>query len=163
MKTNRDRVRYITYAAMIGALYFILTWVSELVGLARLTPQVRLGEALCVLVWFTPAAVPGLFVGCLVANLTMGSVVWDVIFGSVATLIGAYLGSRLKNKWLVPLPTVISNTLIIPFIILYCYMDTVSAELYTVSAIGVLFGEIVSAYVLGMLLLLALDKKKLFK
>ncbi|MBQ9743625.1 MAG: QueT transporter family protein [Clostridia bacterium] len=163
MKTNKDRVLNLTRAAMIGALYFILTWISELMGLARLTPQIRLGEALCILTWFTPSAVPGLFVGCLLANLTMGSVVWDVIFGSLATLIGAFIGSRLKCKWLVPLPTVLANTLIIPFIILYCYMDTVSLELYTVSALGVLFGELVSAYVLGMILLIALDKRKLLK
>ena len=127
-----------------------------------MTPQIRLGEALCVLTWFTPAAVPGLFVGCILANLTMGCVIWDVIFGSLATLIGAYVGSKMKKKWLVPLPTVISNTVIVPFIIIYCYMDTVSLGVYGVTAVTVLIGEIVSAYAIGILLLLAMSKHRIF-
>ena len=147
---------------MIAALYFVLTWISELAGLAYMTPQIRLGEALCVLTWFTPAAVPGLFVGCILANLTMGCVIWDVIFGSLATLIGAYVGSKMKKKWLVPLPTVISNTVIVPFIIIYCYMDTVSLGVYGVTAVTVLIGEIVSAYAIGILLLLAMSKHRIF-
>jgi len=163
MKSKKEKITYLTYASMIAALYVILTWMSEILGLAYLTPQIRLGEALCVLVWFTPAAVPGLFVGCIISNLTMGCVIWDVIFGSLATLIGAFFGSKMKRKWLVPLPTVMSNSLVVPFIILYCYMDRVSIELYTVTAIGVLIGEIASAYVIGLLLLYAMDKRGIFK
>ena len=163
MKSKKEKITYLTYASMIAALYVILTWMSEILGLAYLTPQIRLGEALCVLVWFTPAAVPGLFVGCIISNLTMGCVIWDVIFGSLATLIGAFFGSKMKRKWLVPLPTVMSNSLVVPFIILYCYMDRVSIELYTVTAIGVLIGEVASAYVIGLLLLYAMDKRGIFK
>jgi len=158
-----EKIRNLTYGAIIAALYFVLTWISELAGLAYMTPQIRLGEALCVLVWFIPAAVPGLFVGCLLANLTMGCVVWDVVFGSLATLIGALIGSRIRIKWLVPLPTVISNTVIIPFIIIYCYMDTVSLSLYGITALTVFIGEIVSAYVIGILLLMAMSKHSIFK
>ncbi len=157
-----EKIRNLTYGAMIAALYFVLTWMSELAGLAYMTPQIRLGEALCVLTWFTPAAVPGLFVGCILANLTMGCVIWDVVFGSLATLIGAYVGSKMKKKWLVPLPTVISNTVIVPFIIIYCYMDTVSLGVYGVTAVTVLIGEIVSAYAIGILLLLAMSKHRIF-
>ena len=163
MKSKRDKITYLTYASMIAALYFILTWMSELLGLAYLTPQIRLGEALCILAWFTPAAVPGLFVGCIISNLTMGCVVWDVIFGSLATLIGAYFGSKMKRKWLVPLPTVLSNSVVVPFIIIYCYMDSVSPEIYTVTAVGVLVGEILSAYVIGLVLLYAIDKRNIFR
>ena len=159
---KNEKIRKLTYGAMIAALYFVLTWISELAGLAYMTPQIRLGEALCVLTWFTPAAVPGLFAGCLLANLTMGCVVWDVIFGSLATLIGAYVGSKIKIKWLVPLPTVISNTAIVPFIIIYCYMDSVSLSLYGITALTVLIGEIVSAYVIGILLLVAMSKHSIF-
>ena len=159
---KNEKIRKLTYGAMIAALYFVLTWISELAGLAYMTPQIRLGEALCVLTWLTPAAVPGLFAGCLLANLTMGCVVWDVIFGSLATLIGAYVGSKIKIKWLVPLPTVISNAVIIPFIIIYCYMDTISLSVYVVTALTVLIGEIVSAYVIGILLLAAMSKHSIF-
>ena len=159
---KNEKIRKLTYGAMIAALYFVLTWISELAGLAYMTPQIRLGEALCVLTWFTPAGVPGLFAGCLLANLTMGCVVWDVIFGSLATLIGAYVGSKIKIKWLVPLPTVISNAVIIPFIIIYCYMDTLSLSVYVVTALTVLIGEIVSAYVIGILLLAAMSKHSIF-
>ncbi len=161
---KNDKVRNLTYGAMIAALYFALTWISELAGLAYMTPQIRLGEALCVLAWFIPAAVPGLFVGCLLSNLTMGCVVWDVIFGSLATLIGAFVGSKLKTKWLVPLPTVISNAVIVPFIIIYCYMDTLSWSwaVYGATALSVLIGEVVSAYVIGIILMLAMSKHKIF-
>ena len=159
---KNEKIRKLTYGAMIAALYFVLTWISELAGLAYMTPQIRLGEALCVLTWFTPAAVPGLFAGCLLANLTMGCVVWDVIFGSLATLVGAYVGSKIKIKWLVPLPTVISNTAIVPFIIIYCYMDSVSLSLYGITALTVLIGEIVSAYIIGIILLTAMSKHSIF-
>jgi uncharacterized membrane protein len=163
MKSKREKITYLTYASMIAALYVILTWMSDILGLAYLTPQIRLGEALCVLTWFTPAAVPGLFIGCIISNLTMGCVVWDVIFGSLATLIGAFFGFKMKRKWLVPLPTVISNTVVVPFIILYCYMDGVGLELYTVTAIGVFAGEVLSAYVIGLILLYAVDKRNIFR
>ena len=160
---NKDKILYLSYAAMIAAIYVALTWISELAGLAYLTPQIRLGEAMCVLVWFTPAAVPGLFVGCLIANITMGCVIWDVLLGSLATLIGAYIGSKIKIKWLVPLPTVISNTVIVPTVIMYCYMDTVSLGVYGITALTVLAGEIASAYVIGILLLTAMSKHRVFK
>ena len=163
MKKKISPALYLTRGAIIAALYVALSWVSEIFGLAHLVPQVRLSEALCVLAWFTPAAVPGLFVGCLIANLTMGCVIWDVIFGSIATLIGVYLGSKLKNRWLVPLPTVISNSLIVPIVIYYCYMDGTGWGVYWVTAIGVLVGEIVSAYIIGMVLLFAIESRKLFK
>ena len=164
MNKNKDKLLKLTYAAIIASLYVALSWVSEIFGLAHLVPQVRLGEALCVLVWFTPAAVPGLFVGCIIANLTMGCVVWDVILGSAATLIGAYLGSKLKSRWLVPIPTVISNTLIVPFVIYFFYLNRAGGiAAFGVAAAGVFAGEVVSAYIIGMVLLFAVESRKLFK
>ena len=150
----------LTEAALIGAMYFVLTWLSNTFGLASGAIQLRLSEALCVLPYFMPAATPGLFVGCLLSNLSMGSVIWDTLFGSVATLIGAFFASKLKNKWLVPLPTVIANTVVVPFVVLLCYTPGVkSVGVYATITAGVFAGEIVSAYVLGMVLLLALDKR----
>lgn len=150
----------LTEAALVGAMYFVLTWLSNTFGLASGAIQLRLSEALCVLPYFMPAATPGLFVGCLLSNLSMGSVIWDTLFGSVATLIGAFFASKLKNKWLVPLPTVIANTVVVPFVVLLCYTPGVkSVGVYATITAGVFAGEIVSAYVLGMVLLLALDKR----
>ena len=152
---------YLTQAALVGAMYFVLTWLSNFFGLASGAIQLRLSEALCVLPYFMPSATPGLFVGCLISNLSMGSVIWDTLFGSLATLIGAFVASKLKNKWLVPVPTVLANTVIVPFVVLFCYTPGVkSVGVYATITAGVFAGEVLSAYVLGMLLLLALDKRK---
>lgn len=164
MKNTRERVLFLAYSAIIAALYVALTWLSNAFGLASMAVQVRLSEALCVLSFFTPAAPVGMFVGCLISNLTMGSAPLDIVFGSIATLIGAYLGTKMKNKWLVPLPTVISNTIIVPFVILICYIgEPWNLGLYAITALGVFVGEVVSAYIIGMLLLLALNKHNIFK
>ena len=152
---------YLTQAALIGAMYFALTWMSNFFGLANGAVQLRLGEALCVLPYFMPSAVPGLFVGCLISNLSMGCVIWDTLFGSLATLIGAFVASKLKNKYLVPLPTVIANTVIVPFVVMYCYTPGVkSFGVYATITASVFAGEILSAYVLGIILLLALNKHR---
>ena len=152
---------YLTQAALMGAMYFVLTWLSNFFGLASGAIQLRLSEALCVLPYFMPSATPGLFVGCLLSNLSMGSVIWDTLLGSLATLIGAFVASKLKNKWLVPLPTVLANTVIVPFVVLFCYTPGVkSFGVYATITAGVFAGEVLSAYVLGMMLLLALDKRK---
>ena len=110
----------------------------------------RVAEALTILPLFTPAAVPGLFLGCLLANILGGAIVYDVIFGSLATLIGAVLGYLLrKNRWLVPLPTVLANALIVPFVLRYGYGVDLPVPLMMVY---VAVGEIISCYVLGELL-----------
>lgn len=82
---------------MIAALYVVLTYITNLLGLASGTIQVRFSEALCILPVFTPAAIPGLFIGCLISNLITGGIIWDIIFGSIATLLGA-LGTYFLRK-----------------------------------------------------------------
>ena len=104
---NKSKIRFICYAAAIAALYVVLTWLSSAFGLSSGVIQCRISEALCVLVYFTPAAIPGLTIGCLISNIMTGAVVWDVIFGTLATLIGAIAGYLIRKcKWLVPMPTV---------------------------------------------------------
>ena len=161
---RNQKIKSITRAALIAALYVVLTHLSNLLGLASGAVQVRFSEALCVLPFFLPSAIPGLFVGCIIANLTTGAVVWDVIFGSLATLIGAYFASKLKNKYLVPLPTVLSNTVIVPVVILFCYTarDAWTVQNYLIGVVGVFAGEVISAYVFGMALLSSLNKRKNF-
>ncbi len=159
---NRN-LRFLCRGALVAALYVVLTWLCALVGLDKGVIQLRLSEALCVLPAFTGAAVPGLFVGCLLANLLTGSALPDVVFGSLATLIGA-LGAYLlrRRKWLVPLPTVLANALIIPFVLRFAYgaEGTIPYFMLTVGA-----GEVISAYICGMLLYAALSRQKaqLFK
>lgn len=159
---NRN-LRFLCRGALVAALYVALTWLCALVGMSSGVIQVRLSEALCVLPAFTGAAVPGLFVGCLLANLLTGSALPDIIFGSLATLIGA-LGAYFlrRRKWLVPLPTVLANTLIIPFVLRFAYGAEGSIP-YFMLTVGA--GEVISAYICGMLLYAALERRaaNLFK
>lgn len=118
--------------------------------------QVRIAESLTAFLMFTPAAVPGLFVGCLIANILGGAVLPDVIFGSLATLIGAVLGRKLFDKrWLFPIPMVLSNALIIPFVLRYGYGVEIPIPLMMVYIAG---GEIVGCYILGEILVSVLLK-----
>ena len=106
--------------------------------------------------FFTPAAIPGLTVGCLISNLLTGCLWQDVIFGTLATLLGA-IGAYVLRRfpYLVPLPTVIANTLIVPAVLVWAYHVE---DGYAFLTLTVGIGEIISAYVLGILLLVALRK-----
>lgn len=158
-KTN---VKGITYASIIASLYVVLTFIANSLGLASGVIQVRISEALTILPVFTPAAIPGLFVGCLISNITMGSVIWDVIFGSIATLIGAIGTYALrKHKYLAPVPPILANAVIVPFVLIYAYGAN-EALPYLMLTVGI--GEIISAGVLGILLYTTLSKhKNIFK
>lgn len=153
---------YLTRGALIAALYVSLTYASSLFGLSSGAIQFRLSEMLCILPVFMPEAVVGLTLGCLIANLLTGAVVWDIIFGSLATLMGA-VGARLLSKlpdkflWAATVPTVISNTVIVPFVLIYAY-GAPDAYPYLMLTVGV--GEVVCAGFLGSLLCYALKKSK---
>ena len=154
---NRKKVRHITLSATIAALYVAMTLISAMFGLSSGVIQIRISEALCVLTVFTPAAIPGLTVGCLVANLITGANVLDVVFGTLATLIGAIGGRMLRNKkWLVTVPTVIANTVIIPLVIVYGF-GIVDVALPLV-ALSVFAGEFISATLLGTGLMTVLKR-----
>lgn len=159
---KNKKIQYITRAALVAALYVALTHLSNILGIASGPIQIRFSEALCILPFFMPSAIPGLFVGCIIANLTTGAVIWDVIFGSLATLVGAFFATKLKNKWLIPIPTVLANTVVVPLVILFCYTDKSlwSVSTYLFGVIGVFAGEILSAYILGIVLFSALNKHK---
>lgn len=158
MKTKK-KVTLITQAAMIAALYVVLTLIAGAFGLDHYAIQLRFSEALTILPFFTPAAIPGLYVGCLLSNILTGCIIWDVLLGPVATLIGA-LGTwalRKKSKWLAPLPPILANTLIVPFILAYAYQFEGSIP-YFMLTVGL--GEIASCGILGMLLFFTLNKYK---
>lgn len=153
-----NRTRNIVYAAIIAALYVVLTEFAAMLGLASQPIQLRFSEALNAMCLFTPYAIPGMFIGCLIANLVTGAVVWDVIFGSIATLIGA-IGVYLlrKNKILALVCPVVSNAVIIPFVLTYAYGLT-DGIWYFVLTVGI--GQIISCTVLGYFLGKAVDKRK---
>ncbi len=152
---TRRRAVYICTAGLIAALYVALTFLSVALGLASGPVQLRISEALCVLPIFTPAALPGLAVGCLLSNLLSGCIWQDVLFGTLATLLGA-VGARLLRRvwWAVPLPTVLANTLILPFVLAYGYRFEAGLP-YMMLTVGV--GELLSAYLCGLVLLRALN------
>ena len=150
---NKNLV-FICQAAVIAALYVVLTYVFS--AFASGVIQVRVSEALTILPAFTPAAIPGLVIGCLLSNTLTGCVLLDIIFGSVATLIGA-LGSYAlrRHTWLVPIPPIVSNMIIVPFVLRFAYGAT-DAFPFMIATVGA--GEIISCYLLGMILYGALKK-----
>ena len=165
MKNQISRTTlYLTRGAIIAAMYVILTYVSMAFGLDKGVIQFRISEALCILPFFLPEAVLGLYVGCILSNILTGCMLWDVIFGSLATLIGA-CGARLLHKlpkkllWLVPLPNVIANTAIVPFILRYVYGSPDSLG-FMMLTVGV--GEVVCSLVLGTVLIYSLKKVRFF-
>lgn len=156
MKRNDPKVLMITQGAAVAALYVVLTLVFAPISFGPV--QLRIAEALCILPLFTPAAIPGLFAGCLFANLIGGGIILDVIFGSLATLIGAAAGYMLRsNRWLVPLPAVIANTLIVPFVLKYGY--GVADIAIPVMMLQIAAGEVLGCYVLGEIFASALLKR----
>lgn len=153
----RDKkILFITQAAVIAAIYVVLIYVFNPISFGPV--QVRIAEALTILPYFTPAAVPGVTIGCFLSNLLTGQDALDVIFGTFATLIGAIGSYKLRhNKFLVALPPIISNTIIIPWVIKFAYAEATPIHLMMIT-VGL--GEVVSIGVLGMILLFALEKHK---
>ena len=157
------KTRLISYSAIIAAMYIILTFVSSIFGLSSGAIQIRLGEALTILPYFTPYAIYGLFAGCIISNIVTGCMLWDIVFGSLATLIGAvitYLCSKIKSpkaKWLTPIGPIVSNTVIIPIVLSKVYgLD--DAMWFLCLTVGI--GEILSCGVLGMLFFHSMQKHK---
>ncbi len=174
MENPKRSIEKLCYSAIIASLYIVLTYVSMLFGLDKGVLQIRFSEALCVLPAFFPEAISGLYIGCLIANLLTGAMALDIALGPVATLLGAFgaylLGMAIRKKsiksfffkCLVPLPTVIANTIIIPFIIYICYTAPSEKALAVIPyyALTVLAGEVISAGVFGMILYSAIDRNK---
>lgn len=150
------KTTFITQAAMIAAIYVVVTMVFAPFGFGEV--QVRISEALTILPLFTPAAIPGLFIGCIIANLFGRAIVLDVVFGSIATLIGA-VGTYLlrKNKWLAPIPPIVANALIVPFVLKYGYAVPLPIP-FMMLTVGI--GEVISCGILGSIVRKGLDGYK---
>ena len=150
---SSDRFNYWTRAAMIGTIYALLTVLFAPISYGPV--QVRISEMLMILPYFTPAAIPGLFVGCFIANTFGGLGILDIIFGSLATLVSAYLVSRINNKYLAPLPPVIVNALIVGWV-----LHVVLRVPLHLTALYVGFGQLIACYGLGLPLLLLLERHR---
>lgn len=153
---REKKVLFTVQAAVIAAVYVVLTTVFAPISFGEM--QIRFSEALTVLPYFTPAAIPGLFIGCIIGNLTGGAIPLDILFGSLATLLGA-LGSYAlrRHRLLVPLPPILANTLIVPYVLYYGYGLTLPIPLLMLS-LGI--GEVISCGVLGLIVLFALEKQR---
>lgn len=154
---KNKNVAFMTQAAMIAAIYVVLTYVFAPFSFGEV--QIRIAEALTILPVFTPAAIPGLFVGCIVGNILGGAILPDIIFGSIATLIGTFFTYQLRNKnrFLAPLPPIIANTVIVPFVLRYGYGVALPIP-FMMLTVGV--GEVVGCGVLGLVLYTALNRYK---
>lgn len=160
MNTRKNKTAFLTKSAVIAALYVVLTELSAVLGISSGVIQFRLSEMFAVLPIFTPAAIPGLFIGCFISNIFAGGIVWDVVFGSIATLIGA-IGAwllRKKSVYLAPLPTIIANMAIVPFVLRYAYGAEGSIPFFMLT-VGI--GEIVTAGIMGVFLAKTLKKHKI--
>ena len=147
---------FITEAAVIGAIYTVL--VMMFIPISYGPIQVRIAEALTILPYFTPAAIPGVTIGCFLSAILNGADILDIIFGTLATLIAAILSYRLRRyKYLVPIPPIVVNAIVIPWVLHFAYGFT-EAIPFMMMTVGI--GEVIAAGVLGSVLLLALDKIK---
>ncbi len=153
---RNKKVQFITQGAVIAAIYVVLVLIFDTFSFGPI--QFRIAEMLTIMPYFTPAAIPGLFVGCLIANIIGGGLIWDIVFGSIATLIGA-IGSYLvrKNKWLVPLPPIIANMVIVPFVLKYAYGYD-GLLVYFMFTVGL--SEIIVCGIIGMVLLTVMAKNR---
>ena len=166
MRRKVFTARFVAEAGIIAAVYFALTMAVAYIAFGPL--QLRISESLCILPFFTPAAVPGLFIGCLLANLAgtpLGP--YDILFGSLATLLASFLTyiiSRIspragrdigKAKWLFPLPAVVINAFVVAGILNY-YLNVLFWE----SVLYIAIGQAIACYALGMPLFFILNKHK---
>jgi uncharacterized membrane protein len=149
--------RNVTIAAMIAAVYVALTYATY--EISFLGTQFRISEALTVLPFFIPAAVPGLFVGCLIANVVSPLGPLDMIFGPLATLLAAILSMKCRKLWMVPLPPIAVNAAVIGAI-LYYY---IGGAPFWVFAASVGLGQAGVLFLLGTPLMLWLHKTKLIQ
>ena len=155
---KNSKTLFIVHGAVTAAVYVVLTLIASSLGLSSGAIQIRISEALTVLPAFMPSAIPGLFIGCFLANIISGGIILDVIFGSLATLIGAAGTYLLRKKpYLAPIPPIISNTVIVPFILAYAYKIEGTIP-YFMLTVGI--GEVISCGIFGTILTAAILRRR---
>lgn len=154
---KNKKISFMSQAAMIAAIYVVLTYLFAPFSFGEV--QIRISEALTILPIFTPAAIPGLFIGCLIGNILGGAILPDILFGSLATLIGALGTYMLKehNRYLAVLPPICANTIIVPYVLKFGYGVNLPIP-FMMLTVGI--GELIGCGVLGIILYSALAKYK---
>ena len=147
----------ISKAGLIASLYIVLTFITNMFGLANGAIQIRISEALTVLPAIMPTAIPGVTIGCLISNIITGCTPVDIVFGTLATLIGA-IGTYVlrNNKYLAVIPPIVANTIIVPVVLMY---STGTQFNFWFCAFTVCIGEIISCAILGLFLLKQIEKR----
>lgn len=160
---KESKVLSIVLSAVIASLYVVLTIFAASFDLASGAIQVRLSEAFTIFPFFTPVGIYGVTLGCFISNIVTGANIFDIIFGTFATLIGSigtwYLGvlfrktKKIQFKFLAPLPPIVANTLIIPYVLVHTYglPDAIPFLMLTVG-----IGEVIACGIFGMMLMIAL-------
>lgn len=157
------KTSYLARAGLVAAIYTVLTLALPFIGFGPI--QLRIGEAMCVLPVLFPESVWGLFAGCILSNaigMSFGMTTpWDVLIGSTATLIAALITRKIKRDWLVPLPSVIVNAIMVGVMLTYIMIPGMDKTplLYNILTVGL--GQLISCYLLGIPLLKLLKKSKL--
>lgn len=160
---NKNHTRRLCETALIAAIYVVLTYLCAAIGMSSGAIQFRFSEALCFLAVFTPAAIPGVALGCFMANLLTGCALWDIVFGSLASLVGMIgCGLLKKHPYLAPVPYALANMIVIPFVVKIVYGAPEALPLIFLT-VGI--GEILSVFGFGIPLYLILKKHQnhLFK
>ena len=163
MQLTKTTTRYLTRAAVIAALYVALTYLAGLMNLAYGPVQFRFSEALTVLPFLFPEAIPGLFVGCVVSNLISPYGALDLVVGSAATLLAALWTAKCRSRLLAPLPPVVCNMLLVGAMIAW-YEAGFGAGFtvaFTYNALTVGLGEAIVCYALGLPLLRVLENRSI--
>ena len=151
---KQRKTQFLTEAAIIAAIYTVLVFIFQWSSFGPV--QFRIAEALTILPYFTPAAIPGVTIGCFLSAVFAGADVLDMVFGSLATLVAALLSYSLRRyKYLVPIPPIVVNALVIPWVLKAAYGEAQPIPLMMLS-IGI--SQLLAAGVLGMILLLALER-----
>jgi uncharacterized membrane protein len=165
MSKSRFTTKQLTTAGIIAAIYTAMSLLSSVFGIAYGPIQCRFSEALTVLPFFLPEAIPGLFIGCIVTNLmsTVGPL--DLILGSLATLLAALWTARVRKYWMAPLPPVLCNAVIIGAMIAWYEVGFTEAfwGMFAFNALTVGIGQILACYGLGLLLLKVLSRTPAFR
>lgn len=145
------KTEFLVQASLIAAIYAVITMAFVPISYGQI--QVRVSEALTILPAFTPAAVPGLFIGCIVSNIYGGGGIIDIVFGSIATLLSAFISYKMPKKFLVPLPPVIINGIVVGYILNYLYGLPL-----LITMAWVTMGQLIACYGLGYPLMKILEK-----
>ena len=158
---RKNSVRDLVVAALVAALYAVMGYFGNIFGLTFGVIQIRFAEALTVLPFLFPAAGPGLVIGCLITNLLSPYGPIDVIFGTLATAVAAWLTARMPRWYLAAIPPIVANMIVLPPMWAWAEIGAVNGAFWTACgfhAITFVVGEVVACYVLGTILLRALPR-----